>query len=97
MINILADFYTRFVPDTEKYLEYALMGIDLDIAAHDSVDASFIYLHLSNAFMQSGFVNEAEKYMKISLHYYPDNVYAELLKPYILLAGDGDLLRQTSS
>ncbi len=91
VINILADFYTRFVPDTEKYLKYALMSIDLDIAAHDSVDAAYIYLHLSNAFMQSGFVNEAEKYIKISLQYYPDNVYAQLLRPYILLAGDGDL------
>ncbi len=91
VINILADFYTRFVPDTEKYLKYALMSIDLDIAAHDSLDAAFKYLHLSNAFIQSGFVNEAEKYIKISLQYYPDNVYAELLSAYIRLAADGDL------
>jgi len=93
VINILADFYTRFVPDTEKYLEYALMGIDLDIAAHDSVDASFIYLHLSNALMQTGFVNEAEKYVEISLQYNPENSYAALLKPYILLAGGADLFQ----
>jgi TolB-like protein/AraC-like DNA-binding protein/Tfp pilus assembly protein PilF len=91
VINILADYYTRFVPDTEKYLEYALMGIGLDIASHDSVDASYTYLHLSNAFMQSGFVNEAEKYIEISLQYNPLNYYAKLLQPYILLAGDGDL------
>ncbi len=91
VINILADFYTRFVPDTEKYLKYALMSIDLDIAAHDSVDAGYIYLHLSNAFMQSGFVNEAKKYIEISLQYNPDNTYAGLLKPYILLAGNGNL------
>jgi TolB-like protein/AraC-like DNA-binding protein/Tfp pilus assembly protein PilF len=94
VINILADYYTRFVPDTEKYLEYALMGINLDIAAHDSVDASNIYLQLSNAFMQSGFIVEAEKYMEISLEYNPDNPYAELLIPYILLAG-GETLAQT--
>lgn len=93
IINILADFYTRFVPDTEKYLEYALMGIDLDIAAHDSVEAGYIYLHLSNALMQSGFVEEAEKYIEISLEYNPENYYAELLKPYILLAGGGSLLQ----
>jgi len=93
VINILSDFYTRFVPDTEKYLEYALMGIGLDIAAHDSVEASYIYLHLSNAFMQSGFVNEAEKYIDISLEYDPENFYAEILRPYILLAGGGELLR----
>jgi len=91
VISILGDFYTRYVPNTEKYLEYALMGIGLDIAAHDSVEASYIYLNLSNALMQSGFVNEAEKYLEISLQYNPENVYTELLRIYILLAGDGNL------
>lgn len=93
VINMLADFYSRYVPDTEKYLEYALMGIDLDIAAHDSVEASFIYLVLSNALIQLGFVNEAEKYMAITLDYYPENSYAVPLKPYIILAKNGDLLQ----
>ncbi|MEN8201498.1 MAG: helix-turn-helix domain-containing protein [Bacteroidota bacterium] len=91
VINILSDFYTRHMPDTEKYLEYALMGIGLDIASHDSLDASFIYLHLSNAFMQSGFVKEAQQYIDISLEFDPGNSYAELLRAYILLAGDGSL------
>ena len=93
VINILSDFYTRHLPDTEKYLEYALMGIGLDITAYDSVEASYIYLHLSNAFMQSGFINEAEKYIDMSLEYDPDNSYSELLRAYILLAGSGDLLQ----
>ena len=91
VINILADFYTRFVPDTEKYLEYALMGLELDMAAHDSVDISNTYLTLSNAFMQSGFVNEAEYYIDLSLQYYPENSYAKLLRPYIFLAAGGTL------
>jgi len=91
VINILADYYTRFVPDTEKYLEYALMGIELDIASHTSEEAGYIYLHLSNAFMQSGFVSEAEKYIEISFQYSPDNYYAKLLHPYIVLARSGDL------
>jgi TolB-like protein/AraC-like DNA-binding protein len=94
VLNILSDFYTRYIPNTEKYLEYALKGIELDIAAHDSVQASYIYLHLSNAFIQSGFIDEAEKYIDISLQYFPENAYAELLKPYILLAG-GESLEQT--
>ncbi len=93
VLNILSDFYTRFVTDTEKYLEYALMGIELDIAAHDSVDASIIYLHLSNALIQSGFVNEAEKYIDKSLTYDSGNFYSELVKIYILLARDGDLIQ----
>ena len=91
VINMLAEFYSSYMPDTEKYLEYALMGIDLDIAAHDSVEASFIYLVLSNALIQLGFVNEAEKYMETTLEYYPENSYAVLLKPYIILARNGDL------
>ena len=94
VLNILSDFYTRYIPDTQKYLEYALMGIELDIAAHDSVDVGYIYLHLSNAFMQSGFVDEAKEYLDRSLQYNPANIYAELLKPYILLA-DGNNLLQT--
>jgi len=91
VINILSDFYTRFFPDTEKYLEYALKGIQLDIAAQDSIDASFIYLHVSNAFMQSGFINEAEKYIEKSLEYDPDNLFSEHLQAYILFAGNSDL------
>ncbi len=93
VINTLSDYYTRYVPDTEKYLEYALMGIGLDIAAHDSLDASNIYLVLSNALMQSGFVDEAQEYIEVAFEYYPENPYAELLRPYILLAGDGNLLQ----
>jgi len=93
VINMLADFYSRYVPDTEKYLEYALMGIDLDIAAHDSVEASYIYLVLSNALIKLGFINEAERYLEITLDYYPENSYAVLLEPYIILARDGDLIQ----
>ncbi len=91
VINILSDFYTRYLPDTEKYLEYALKGIGLDIASHDSADASFIYLHISNALMQSGFISDAEKYIDLSLEYDPDNLYSEILKAYILFARDRDL------
>ena len=94
VINILSDFYTRFIPNTEKYLEYALQGIRLDIASHDSVTASYIYLHLSNAFIQTGFVKEAEKYINKSLSYSPDNLYSEYVKAFILFAKNRNL-RQT--
>lgn len=86
VINILSDFYTRYVPNTEKYLEYALKGVRLDIASHDSVTASYIYLHLSNAFMQTGFVSEAKKYINKSLEYNPENPYSEYVKAFILYA-----------
>ncbi len=94
VINILSDFYTNYIPNTAKYLEYALKGIKLDIAAHDSVTASFIYLHISNAFIQSGFVKEAEKYINKSLEYNSENLFSEYVRAYILYARDKDI-RQT--
>jgi TolB-like protein/AraC-like DNA-binding protein/Tfp pilus assembly protein PilF len=93
VINLLSDFYTSYVPDTEKYLEYALKGIRLDIGAHDSVDASYIYMHVSNALLQSGFIDEAETYIDQSLDFNPGNLYSEYVRAYILYAKNGDLPR----
>jgi len=83
VINTLSDFYATKIPNTAKYLEYALKGIQLDIAANDSIDASYVYLHIANAFIQSGFENEAEKYINQALEYNPSNIYAAYVKPYI--------------
>ena len=91
VINVLADFYANTIPNTEKYLEYALKGIRLDIAAQDSVTASYTFLHVSNAFIQSGFVKEAEIYINKSLEYNPNNLYSEYVKAYILYAKNKDL------
>ncbi|MCK4699732.1 MAG: hypothetical protein KAT38_05345, partial [Bacteroidales bacterium] len=91
VINILSDFYTSYIPNTEKYLEYALKGIRIDIAANDSITTSYIYLHLSNAFIQSGFINEAEKYINKSLEYNPENLFSEYVKAYILFVRNRDL------
>ncbi|MDX2429375.1 MAG: helix-turn-helix domain-containing protein, partial [Bacteroides sp.] len=91
VLNTLSDFYASFMPNTNKYLEYALKGVELDIAAHDSVEASYILLHVSNALIQSGFVDEALEYIGLSLDYNPENLYAEQVKAYILYAKNGDL------
>jgi TolB-like protein/AraC-like DNA-binding protein len=90
-INFLSDFYASYIPDTEKYLEYALKGIRLNIAANDSATASFIYLHVSNALLQTGFIYEAETYINKSLEYSQDNLFSELVKVYILFAQNRDL------
>jgi len=87
----LVDVYVNYLPDTEKYLEYALKGIKLDIASYDSITASYTYLHISNAFIQSGFIDEAENYINRSLDYYPGNLYSQYVKPYILYAKNRDL------
>ena len=91
VVQMLSFLYASDIPNTAKYLTYALKGIQLDIAAKDSVTKSFIYLNLSNAFIQNGFVNEALTYINKSLEFNAENYYAPLLKIYILYARDGKL------
>lgn len=91
IINFFSDLYANHIPDTEKYLEYALMGTRIDIAGHDSSEVSFIFMHLSNAFIQSGFLSEAILYIDKALEYDPENTYAQYVKPFILFARDQDL------
>ena len=90
-LNTICDIYTNYIPDTEKYLQYALKGISIDIASNDSVAASYLYLHLSNALIQAGFVSEALVTVDKSLGYNPDNLFSEYVKAYILYAKNRDL------
>lgn len=87
----MIDLYVNRIPNTEKYLEYALRGLQIDISAYDSIIGSVNYLHISNAFMQSGFIVEAEKYINKSLEYYPGNLYASYTKAFILYAKNRDI------
>lgn len=90
VINLLSFFYSTYSPNTQKYLEYALKGVQLNIGAYDSVTASFIYLNLSNALIQSGFVEEALKYVDISLDYNPWNPFSKYVKAYMLYGKNHD-------
>ncbi|GAA4280268.1 helix-turn-helix domain-containing protein [Gaetbulibacter aestuarii] len=91
VIQILSDLYARVIPDTREYLKYALKGLQLDIEANDSVEKSFIYLHLSNAFIQNGFTTQASEYIDKSLEYNPENYYAPYLKVFIQYAQNQNL------
>ena len=42
VVQMLSDLYARAIPNTGKYLENALKGIQLNIAANDSVGKSYI-------------------------------------------------------
>ncbi|BDD11715.1 hypothetical protein FUAX_41470 (plasmid) [Fulvitalea axinellae] len=95
VVNMLSDIYARAEPNTAKYLKYALKGIRLDIAANDSIGKSYIYLHLSNAFVQNGFAEEALKYINLSLAYNPKNEYSPYLKVFIEYAGHLDMKKST--
>jgi len=90
-VQLLAEHYAIYQPNTAKYLEYALRGIQIDIAASDSAAQSYIYLHLANALVQSGFVEEAVRYADRSLSYFPGNYYTPYARAFILYARDQDM------
>lgn len=91
VINMLSDLYATFLPNTEKYLEYALKAIQLDVASSDSLTTSFVYLHLSNALIQSGFVEESIFYVDRSLDYSQNNGFSHYVKAFMLYAQDRDM------
>ncbi len=96
-IQMLADFYFRLVPNSGKYLEYALKGIQIDVAADDSVTLSYLYLNLSNAFIQNGFVDEAIMYINKSLNQFPGNYFAPYVKTMIMYAKEPNIERTKQS
>tara|TARA_R110000868_G_scaffold378658_6_gene644203 strand:- start:7312 stop:9894 length:2583 start_codon:yes stop_codon:yes gene_type:complete len=91
VLQTLSEFYAGVIPNTAKYLEYALMSLKINSAAIDSTSKSYQYLTLSNAFVQSGFVDEALIYINKSLEYDSNNYYAPYLKAYVLYARDRDI------
>ncbi|WP_138433974.1 helix-turn-helix domain-containing protein [Winogradskyella algicola] len=96
VVLILSDLYARVVPDTNKYLTYALKGMKLNIESNDSVSKSYIYLNLSNALVQNGFAKKASEYIEESLKYNPGNPYAPYLKNFIDYANNKDLKTLTN-
>lgn len=91
VLNMLSDYYANLEPDTRKYLEYAIRGLSLDPAPNDSMQTSIIYLHIANALVQSGFVDEARKYADRSLLYDPTNIFSMYVKEYIIYARERDI------
>ena len=94
-VQMLADFYFRLSPNSKKYLEYALKGVQLNLAS-DSVTQSYIYLGLSNAFIENGFVEESILYINKSLNHSPENYFAPYLKTLILFAKNNDIQHTTT-
>jgi TolB-like protein/AraC-like DNA-binding protein/Tfp pilus assembly protein PilF len=90
VIGFLSDFYAMYIPNTGKYLQYALKGVQLDIASMDSTTASYTYLRLGNALIQNGFVDESLMYIDKSLDYKPDNPFSRYVRAFILFAKTGD-------
>jgi len=95
VVQLLSILYANHIPDTGKALKYALMGVQLDIGANDSIAKSYIYLNLSNALIQNGFSEESLTYINKSLDFDSGNYFAPYLKAMILFAKDSDIERTT--
>ncbi len=93
IIGLLGDFYANHLPNTEKYLEYALRGMSLDVGGMDSVAASYFYLRLGNALVQTGFVDEAMENIDMSLAYFAGNAFSRYVKAFVNYAKTNDLER----
>jgi tetratricopeptide (TPR) repeat protein len=91
IIGLLADFYGLLLPNTGKYLEYALKGLRLGANSGDSVSISYFHLRLGNALIQTGFVDKSLEPLNRSLEYFPANGYARYLRPFVLYAKNGNL------
>jgi TolB-like protein/AraC-like DNA-binding protein/tetratricopeptide (TPR) repeat protein len=91
VLGLLTDFYHMYLPNTNKYLEYALQGLKRNANSGDSVSISYFHLRLGNALIQTGFVDEALKHIDISLEYYPDNAFSRYVRAFVVYAKNGDL------
>ncbi len=91
LLALLADFYTNNLPNTGKYLEYALKGLRLDAGSIDSVELSYVYLRVGNALAQTGFIEESLKYIDKSLEYNPKNPFSRYVRAFVVYAKNKDL------
>lgn len=91
VVGMLADFFANNLPNTGKYLEFALKGAQLKIEEEDSVSQSYFYLRLGNALIQNGFIDESLKYIDLSLDYFNNNPFSRYVRAFILYAQNGDL------
>ena len=91
VIHFLTEFYHMHVPNTAKYLEYAMEGVRLEIPSTDSGTTSFKYFHLSNALIQAGLFDEASKTLDTSLKYNPDNQFSQSLNLLLTYVKSKDL------
>jgi TolB-like protein/AraC-like DNA-binding protein len=81
-LHFLTEFYSMYVPDPVKYLEYAIRKTEVDRSG-DSTTRAFNYFHLCNALLQNGFYRDAEKFMNKSLDLNPTGFFARHVKAYV--------------
>lgn len=92
-LHFLTEFYSIHVPDPSKYLEYALLKVRVDKELLDSNTTAFNYFHLANAYLQCGFLNEAQQYMDKSLAFNPNGFFSGYVKILVQFAKTRDIPR----
>ena len=93
--NYLTEIYVFHELNPEKYLEYALKGHKIQRNSQDSVALSISYLHLSNALIQTGFINISKEFINKAILIDSNNLSAQYLAAYIEFSQDKDYNRVT--
>ncbi len=88
--NYLTEIYLYYIPNARKYLEYALKGMKVDKVVQDSTSQSIAYLHIGNAFIQTGFFKLSEEFIQKSIAMDTNNLFSQYLDAYIKFAQDRD-------
>jgi tetratricopeptide (TPR) repeat protein len=83
ILHFLVEFYSIYIPNPRKHLEYALLKARNDIPITDSATAGFNYFHLSSAFFETGFIDESMTYINRSLAYDPDGYFSRYFRVYV--------------
>ena len=89
--HFLTEFYSLYVSDPAKYLEYSLRGAHEDRVVMDSVTLGFKFFHASNSMIQAGFVDDAIRYIDRSLDYHPKQFFAGYISILFRFAKSRDL------
>jgi TolB-like protein/AraC-like DNA-binding protein len=93
VLHFLTELYNLYIPNTAKYMQYALQKVRVEMASEDSAGVSFNYLQLANALVQTGFIDESLHYMDKCLAYNPKNPFG-YARIFMLFAKSRDI-RQT--
>lgn len=91
VFHFLNEFYSLYVPDQKKYLEYSLRGMKEDRLTLDSVSLGFRYFNLSNALIRAGFIDEGVQYVDLSMAYDPNAFFTRYVSILFRFAKNHDL------
>jgi TolB-like protein/AraC-like DNA-binding protein len=80
VLHFLVEFYSIYIPNPRKHLQYAILKLKNDIPVTDSATAGFNYFHVSAALFETGFIKEATTYIDKSIAYDPKGFYSGYFK-----------------